>query len=118
MGQRLKRFALFLLAILTGIFFGLVLGWEVAPVRFANNDLHTLRQDYKTDAVLMVAEIYYEEGDIAMAMARLSHLGDESPTSLTQDAIAYAQEVGYSPDDLERMLNLSEDLQRLPLEVQ
>jgi hypothetical protein len=118
LGQRLKRFAFFLLAILTGVGLGLVLGWEVMPVRCKDTGLHMLRQDYKTDYVLMVAETYSEEGDIAMAMARLAYLGDESPTTLTQDAIAYAQEIDYSPDDLERMLKLSEDLQQLPLEVQ
>ena len=118
MGQRLKRFTFFLLAILAGIALGLVLGWEVVPVRIKDTGLHTLRQDYKTDYVLMVAETYQQEGDIAMAMARLAYLGDESPTTLTQDAIAYAQEINYSPDDLERMLKLSEDLKQLPLEVQ
>lgn len=116
MGPRLKRFAFFILAILAGIALGLIVGWEIAPVRYTNTGPHTLRQDYKTDTVLMVAEIYQQEGDIAMAMARLATLGDKTPDAVTQDAIAYAQEVGYSPDDLALLLNLAEDLGRLQLE--
>mgnify|MGYP006310154069 FL=1 len=63
MGSRLKRFAFFLLAILAGAALGVIIGWEVAPVRYIETGPHTLRQDYQTDYVLMVAEIYGEEGD-------------------------------------------------------
>jgi len=116
LSQRLKRFAFFLLAILAGAALGVFLGWEVAPVRTTENGPHILRQDFKTDIVLMTAEIYHEEGDLAMAMARLGFLGDAPPTVLTQQAIAYAQEVHYSPDDLSLMLALAEDLAKLGLE--
>ena len=118
MEKRLKRFAFFLLAIFAGIALGLVIGWGILPVRYTTTGPHTLRQDYKTDIILMVAEIYHEEGDIAMAMARLAFIGDEAPTTLTQEAIAYAQEVHYSPGDIELMLTLDEDLQALGLEDQ
>jgi len=116
--KRLKRFAFFLLAILAGIALGLVTGWGIAPVRYTDSGPHTLRRDYKADIVLMVAEIYHEEGDIAMAMARLAFINNEAPTVLTQDAIAYAQEVHYSPGDIELMLALAEDLQSLGMEDQ
>lgn len=118
MGQRLKRFVFFLLAILIGVVLGVIIGWEIAPVRYTNTGPHTLRQDYKTDFVLMVAEVYFNEGDIAMAMARLATLGEESPVIITQEAIAYAQEAGYNPDDLALMRTLSEDLERLQLETE
>ena len=115
MGTRLKRFAFFLLAILAGAALGIILGWEVVPVRYTETGPHTLRQDYQTDYVLMVAEIYGEEGDLAMAIARLAYLGDELPIALTQEAIAYAQDVQYSSDDLALMLSLAEDLGKLGL---
>ncbi len=116
MGPRLKRFAFFTLAILAGAALGVFLGWEVIPVRYTETGPQTLRQDYRTDYVLMVAEIYQAEGDLAMAIARLAYLGDQPPTVLTREAIAYAQDVLYSPDDLALMLALSEDLSALGLE--
>jgi hypothetical protein len=116
LGQRLKRFAFFMLAILAGAALGVAFGWEVAPVRYSETGPHALRRDFKTDIVLMAAEIYHEEGNLAMAMARLGFLSDQPPIALTQDAIAYAQEVQYSPDDLALMLVLSEDLENLGLE--
>lgn len=117
MQHRVKRFIFFLIAILVGIGLGVLIGWNVAPVRYTETGPHTLRQDYKTDYVLMVAELYQADGDIAMAMARLAYLGDDPPRRITQNAIAYAQEAGYSPGDLELMLILSEDLERLGLEA-
>ncbi len=116
MEKQLKRFALFLLAILVGIVLGLLIGWQIAPVREGGARLNTLRRDYKTDAVLMVAEIYQHEGDLPMAMTRLAALGGGSSAKTTQDAIAYAQEVGYDPEDLALMQALSEDLGQHPPE--
>ncbi|MFW5713165.1 MAG: hypothetical protein ACOCYU_00670 [Brevefilum sp.] len=116
MDQRMKRFAFFILAILAGVALGVIFGWEITPVRYTQTGPHTLRQDYKTDYVLMVAEVYHQEGDIAMALARMAFLGGDSPTTHTREAIAYAQEVHYSPGDLELMLTLSDDLQALGLE--
>ena len=116
--MRLKRLAFFLVAILAGIGLGLLVGWELAPVRYTDSGPHTLRQDYRTDYVLMVSEVYTEQGDLAMALAQLVFLGGDSPAALVQEAIAYAQEVGYSPDDLARMLTLADDLGKLNLEGQ
>ena len=99
-----------------GIGLGILIGWELAPVRYAESGPHTLRQDYRTDYVLMVAEVYEVQGDLAMALAQLVTLGDGSPAAMVQEAIAYAQEAGYSPDDLARMLALAEDVAQLNLE--
>jgi hypothetical protein len=108
--KRLKRFALFLLMILVGAALGLLIGWQIAPVRGGGARLNTLRRDYKTDAVMMVAEIYHHEGDLPMAMTRLATLGEGSPAKTTQVAIAYAQEAGYDPEDLALMMALAQDI--------
>lgn len=112
MEKRLQRFAFFLLAILVGAVLGLVIGWQIAPLRSKGATPHSLRQDYKTDFVLMVAEVYHQEGDLVMARVRLGSLGEESPTGYVQEAIAYGGEVGYDPVDLALMLALSEDLKQ------
>ena len=114
--MRMNRMAFFLLAILAGIGLGLWVGWGLAPVRYSAFGPDALRQDYRTDIVLMTAEIYEVEGDLAMALAQLAFLGDDSPKAQVQNAIAFAQDAGYSPDDLARMLILSEDIGKLNLE--
>lgn len=110
MESRLKRFAFFLLAILIGTALGVLIGWQIAPLSGNGARPNTLRQDYKTDFVLMVAEIYHEEGDLPVAMTRLDTLSDRSPAETTQVAIAYAQEAGYDPEDLALMMALAQDI--------
>ena len=114
MPYRTRRMILFTIAILAGIGFGMFLGNEVIPTRTGETNAPSLRIDFKTDYALMVSELYEQEGDAAKAIARLTYLGESSPQQMLQTAIAYAQEVQYDPDDLQRMLNLAAVIQILP----
>ena len=71
MHRRTWRFVFFALAILAGFAAGLGYGWLIHPVGYHSIDPQTLQIDYQTDFVLMVAELYRAEGDLAMALARL-----------------------------------------------
>ena len=104
--------------ILLGIVLGVVYGWIINPVRYTQTGLQTLRIDYRTDFVLMAAELYQSEGDLAGALARLSYLGADSPQDSMQEAIAYAEENNYAPTDLASMQALFIDIKRFlpPLE--
>jgi len=51
-----------------GIAAGIFLGWEIIPVRDVNSEPQTLRIDFKTDFVLMVSELYYQDGDLTLAL--------------------------------------------------
>lgn len=117
MGTQLQRFAFFLLAILVGALLGVFIGWQIAPVRDTGARPEALRRDYKTDTVLMVAEIYQQEGDLPMAITRLATLGEGPLAGTVRDAIAYGQEIGYDPADLALMLALAEDLDQGQLEA-
>ena len=113
MPKRTRRFIFFGITIFVGIALGVAYGWIINPVQYTQTGLHTLRIDYKTDFVLMIAELYQTEGDLVGALARLSYLGEDAPRDLVQDAIAYAQEMNYAPSDLESMQTLRIEIELL-----
>ena len=51
--------------------------------------LEDLRFDYKADYVLMVAQYYQQEGDLATAREMLEKLGEDDLAKLVQDALDY-----------------------------
>jgi hypothetical protein len=110
MSHRARRFLFFGLAILVGIAAGVIYGWVINPVEYVNTGPHTLRIDYQTDYVLMVAELYQAENDIYAAVERLVFLGDQSPVDLVNQAILFAGRNGYAPADIEDMWDLAEAL--------
>jgi len=103
--ERRKRWLRFLFAIAVGLGLGLFYGWVVNPVQVVDTTPATLRQDYKTDFVLMVAEGYHLDGDLDKARQYLALLGEE-PATVTAQALQYATEVGYAPPDLYLMRDL------------
>ena len=108
--MRILRLIFFLLAILVGVAAGLYFGWVLSPPRPGQGSLTTLRQDYHTDYVLMVAETFQSEGDVGLAADRLSRLGTETPARLAQQAILAARDLNYSIQDVETLAKLSQAL--------
>lgn len=107
MGQRARRYVFFFAAILAGFTIGVIYGWVINPVIYRSTGMDTLRMDYKTDYVLMVAELYQSEGDAAMALARLAYLEAESPLAFVTATIDYAEENNYASEDLQSMWDLA-----------
>jgi hypothetical protein len=107
MGRKL----LFLITILVGAGLGLYYGWGFKPTMQSESPLRSLRQDYKADYVLMVAEVYDRDGDLKLAIDRLDQLESGVPLDLTTSMITYARSAGYSIHDLDLMSNLITDLQ-------
>jgi hypothetical protein len=106
--MRIVRVFLFVLAILVGIAAGLYFAWNMNPPGPKESSLSALREDYRTDYVLMVAEVYQSEGSIPLAITRLAGLGTDSPSRLTQQAILKARELNYSNADVETLARLSQ----------
>jgi hypothetical protein len=106
----MSRRVWFIVAILAGIALGLVYGWVINPVQYVETSPNTLRADYKTDYILMVAEAYRAEGDLTLAVRRLAILGNMPPLDLVQQAIVFAGQSGFSPQDVDLMLKLSQGL--------
>ena len=105
MNTRRKRWFRFFLAIAAGLGLALLYGWVINPVEYVDTAPATLRQDYKTDFVLMVAEGYHLDGNLDAARQYLALLGDDPEATVAQ-AIQYAEELGYSPPDLYLMRDL------------
>ena len=89
---------------------GLYYAWYIKPAEFVNAALYNLRQDYKTDYVLMAAEIYDQDHDRYHAMLRLDQILDmgENTEEAVSNAIRHAEGFGYNPIDLEKMHRLYE----------
>jgi hypothetical protein len=96
----------FFLAISIGIAAGLVYGWVVNPREVVNAEPEALRMDYKTDVVLMVAELYQVDGDLMGAQARLSFISKNTPLEIITAALVFAENVQYDPLDVGTMLAL------------
>ena len=76
------------------------------PAAPTNAPLGSLRADFKTDLVLMVAEDFQTEPDSIQALTRLDKLDDGDPITLLGNSIQYAQTIEYPEEDLTLMRNL------------
>ena len=106
----MSRWTKFLIAVLLGAAAGLFYGWVVNPVEYVDIAPESLRFDYKTDYVLMVAEAYHVDNDLGLAVRRLAMLGSSAPTELVTNALNYALQHDYAPQDLSQFQSLGEAL--------
>ena len=100
------RWIFIALALLAGIGIGLAYGWVIDPVDFFDLTPDTLRADYKSDYVLMVAEAYRVERDPGLAARRLGIFGTQSPSTIAASGLAYARANGFSDSDITLMQEL------------
>lgn len=107
----MSRWTRFLIAVLLGGALGLLYGWVINPVKYVDTTPDSLRADYRTDYVLMVAESYHANDDLPLAARRLALLGDAPPDELVQRAMVYGAQNGYASSDLDLLSQLASDLQ-------
>ena len=86
------RYFWFSLSILIGFIFGAMVTSRLIPMPYENLNYSNLRADYKTDFVLMAAEIYHKDHQIQPAQETLKQLGSESAVYQAQEAIVNARE--------------------------
>jgi hypothetical protein len=91
----------------------LLYGWLIDPVDYVDTTPETLRTDYKTDYVLMVAEIYSADQDAEAAVIRLTFLSDPSPVESVENAMIFAVDAGYASNDLRMLRDLSDAMSPL-----
>ena len=96
-----------LAALLVGVAVGLVYGWVVQPVHYVDTAPGSLRADYRTDYVLMVAQAYGAEQDLQTAQVRLASLGPQAPADLVTAALTYAVDHAFTRADLETLNQLA-----------
>ena len=107
----MRRWLFPFLAGIVGIAAGLLYGWVVNPVRFVDTTPASLRADFRTDYVLMVAESFRVNKDVALASRRLAIFGAQSPVAISQAAFQSGKQTGYSQDDLNLIQELTRGLQ-------
>lgn len=106
--MRIGRILWFFISILFGVALGLLYGWVINPGAEIQAPASTLRADYRTDTVLMVAEIYASEQDPAQAIEQLKLLGEDDPLYIVQQAILTAQDLNYPAVDITLLANLAQ----------
>ena len=95
--HRLKRF---LIALSIGLIVGLLYGWLISPVVIVDTTPEMMSEDYRTDMVLMTAEIFSNSGDLNIPLQTLKLLSTQSPSVTVSQAIEYARAVGYAENDI------------------
>jgi len=100
--MKTRRFIFFFLALLVGVGAGLAFGWMMMPPAAPRNaPLGSLRADFKTDLVLMVAEEFQTFPDSMQALTQLDKLDENDPITLLGNSIQYAQAIGYPEESPE-----------------
>lgn len=107
----MMRWIGFLIALALGAAGGLLYGWVIDPVKYVDTTPNSLRIDYKSDFVLMVAEIYQKDGNMPTAIRQLSLLGEEAPIEYVILALQFAEQHGYTESDILKIQNLHDALQ-------
>ncbi len=96
----------FMIAILLGIAGGLAYGWMYYPAEITTTTLEDLRSDYKADYVLMVAEVYSSDGDLANAVELLEKINPDDPLRAVQEGLLTAQKMGYEDWEMRYIADL------------
>ena len=99
-----------LLAAIVGACLGLAYGWILNPVAASDTAASSLRVDYRTDYVLMVAETYRSSQDVTSAEQQLSVLGG-TPAQTAAAAAQQASLADYAPDDVAALDDLVRGIQ-------
>jgi hypothetical protein len=116
----MSRAAAFLLLVclVAGVGLGVYYGWVVSPVQYADTDPASLRQSYKDDYILMAADIYSADGDLAAARTRLQALAVKDPGPAVADATGRFIQARQPTADLRRLVLLAIALKDVTPEMQ
>jgi hypothetical protein len=109
-----NRYALFGATILLGFLAAVYYGWAVRPVSARDASPTLLREDFKADYVLMVAETYSADHEIERAIGALGFLAEDqegyNPLDFVSDAMAFGVDAEFSVEDLELLQTFAADL--------
>jgi hypothetical protein len=105
-----------LIGLAIGLTIGLLYGWIIQPVEYVDTAPNALREDFRADYVLAIAEAYQGHQDLAKAQIHLGTLGPEPAANYVVAAINYGVDHGMAQGDLETLNQLAVDLRDLPAE--
>jgi hypothetical protein len=103
-----------LLGLLLGVAVGLIYGWVIRPVEQSGIAPQSLKQEFRVDYVLMVAEAYADNQQLEQARVRLASLGPDNPINYVLEAINFGVEQAFDYEDLQTLNQLVIDLRNNP----
>lgn len=110
----MNRYTVFGITILVGFLAAVYYGWAVRPVSVNDASPALLREDFRADYTLMVAEAFMVDNDPERAISSLSFLAVEgepyNPYGFVADALLFGTEQGYSVTDLAALQALEQGL--------
>jgi len=95
-----------IIAMIVGIALGLAYGWVIDPIEYTDVTPNILREDYRVDYVLMVAEAHQSEQDSETAARRLAILGSEPPAQIVTSALNFAIKNNFTQDEINLLQGL------------
>lgn len=105
---------LLILGAILGVGLGLLYGWVIRPVEYIDTSPDSLRDDYRAEYVLMVAESFTGDSELELAKVRLAALGPQPPLEMVIWAIDYGVNHGYPRADLDTLNALATALRSSP----
>jgi hypothetical protein len=103
-----------LLGLALGLIIGLLYGWVLQPVEYVDTAPNSLRDDFRSDYILAVAETYQAHQDLEEAQILLATLGPEPAVNYVLGAIDYGVAHNMSQVHLETLNQLAVALRDLP----
>lgn len=104
------RYTPLIIGLLIGIALGLLYGWVFQPLDVEHTSPESLREVYRTEIILMVAEVYASEGNIERAHQRMEVFGFQSDGDLVNNAINFAKAHDFSNQEIELLTTFLTDL--------
>ncbi len=105
-----NRYAIFGATIFLGFVTAVYCGWAVRPISIHNANPTLLREDFRADYVLMVAESYSADHEVERAIGALGFLSKDkeeyNPLVFVSDTMAFGVDVGFSVADLKLLQDL------------
>jgi hypothetical protein len=106
----MTRYTLFGITIVLGLIASLYLGWAVRPVSAPDADPSLLREDFRADYALMVAESYAADSNLDRALEHLDFLDADNALNPVMAALEFGQEHGFAEADLAFLAALADAL--------
>jgi hypothetical protein len=100
-----------IIAAILGAALGVVYGWVLDPIEYTDVTPNILREDYRVDYVLMVAEAHQSEQDPELAARRLAILGSEPPAQIVSASLDFANKNGFSQNEISKLQDLLTSMQ-------
>ena len=99
-----------MITLAVGLAIGITIGWVLWPVEYTNTPPQLLRQDYRDDYVIMVAETYSVEQDLGLAADRLDLIAPGEPQRPVIELANRLIDAGGNTAALTALAELARDL--------